>query len=54
LIISPLQEKNEVLTAFTYTFYKIMDQDKLKTFLDDRATVELNPLGFDTEGNPCV
>ncbi len=54
LTISPRQEKNEMLTAFKYTYYKILANDKLNAFFDNRATVELKPLGFDTEGNPCA
>ena len=54
LIVSSRQKKNEVSTAFKYTYYKILDKDKLNIFLNNRATVELKHLGFDTGGNPCV
>jgi hypothetical protein len=54
LIIFPRQKKNEVSTAFKSVYYKILDRNKLNSFLDSMATVELKPLGFDSEGNPCV
>jgi hypothetical protein len=54
LIVSPRQEKNEVLTAFKYIYYRNLDKEKLNPFLESMATVKLRSLGFDTEGNPCA
>jgi hypothetical protein len=54
LVILPRQEKNESLTAFKYIYYRMLDKDKLNAFLESMVAVELKPLGFDAEGNPCT
>jgi len=53
IIFTPKQEKHEVLTTFRYFYFKFLNPENMKTFLDDFMEVELKPLGIDVNGEPC-